>query len=150
MHSRKSHNKSFYCVTLSYLFLAIVNGYLFTQLNKYLHIKMTQDTVENLSFFDRLFVIGIMSPVLETILFQYIIIEFCLKVFKIHIWAILISSIVFCSVHFYNPIYLLMAFVGGLILSNYYLFVRANDRIAIIYTAALHAVYNLYGLIFVN
>ena len=144
-----NHNK-FYLTSGLYLLLSIINGYIFGWINSHFNQEIGQSDISILSFMDKLFLIVFFAPIIETLGFQYIPIEFSLKYLKRDWAAILLSSLLFCSLHIYNPVYTIMAFIGGIILSRYYLFVRKQNKIPLIYTILFHSIYNLYGLLFVN
>lgn len=95
----------------------------------------------------------VFAPLIETFIFQYVIIELTLNIqvdqkLKKTL-AILFSSLAFASIHTYNVIYFIFALISGLIYSIIYLFMKKNKYInpfLIIYL--MHFSYNLFGFIF--
>ena len=86
----------------------------------------------------------LIGPLLETFLFQYLIIEILYK-FKINnnliIW---LSAILFALTHNYNLIYLLAAILPGLLYASYYLYLKKEKKKNIFFTIyLLHALSNL-------
>lgn len=86
----------------------------------------------------------LIGPLLETFLFQYLIIETLCK-FKLNnnliIW---ISAILFALTHNYNLIYLLAAIFPGILYASYYLYLKKENRKNIFFTIyALHSLTNL-------
>lgn len=86
----------------------------------------------------------IIGPLIETFLFQYLIIEllYYFKKVKPNI-IIIISALVFCSIHNYNFIYILVTFIAGLIYASYYIYLKeVKKKYPFIYIWMLHTLYN--------
>ena len=87
----------------------------------------------------------IFGPLIETFIFQYLIIEL-FYYFKKHTPNIIIitSALIFSLVHNYNFIYIFVAFIAGLIYASYYLYLKATKKkYPFIYIWMLHTLYNL-------
>jgi membrane protease YdiL (CAAX protease family) len=146
----KKEKINFSIVSFFYLSISIINGYFFNYIHTFYNVNNNQENINSLPHFDKFFILIIFAPILETTFFQYIPIEFSLKYTQKEWIAILISSLCFCSIHIYSFIYVLMAFFGGVILAKYYLYVRNKNKMPILFTIFFHALYNIYGLLFVN
>ncbi|MXO04046.1 CPBP family intramembrane glutamic endopeptidase [Flavobacterium sp. HBTb2-11-1] len=92
-----------------------------------------------------LFVIA--APLIETLLFQYAVIEI-FKSIKVKLkYCCFLSAFIFASFHLYNIFYFLYAFVGGLLFA--FLYVRGkNQKNAILLPLVTHIIYN--GLVFIS
>ncbi|MFK7748785.1 MAG: CPBP family glutamic-type intramembrane protease [Kordia sp.] len=86
----------------------------------------------------------IIGPLIETFLFQYLIIEILYFFKKIKInTIIIISSITFSLIHYYNLIYILVTFLSGIIYASYYLYLKVEkQKSPFLYIWFLHSLYN--------
>ncbi|MBZ9627138.1 CPBP family intramembrane metalloprotease [Psychroflexus sp. CAK1W] len=87
----------------------------------------------------------LIGPLVETFLFQYLIIEILYAFKKIKLEVILIvSALAFSLIHTYNFIYIIVTFTSGLIYASYYLYLKKfKRRFPFIQVWALHTLYNL-------
>jgi membrane protease YdiL (CAAX protease family) len=141
--------KNFYSFIL-FLFLAIVNGYIFQFLNNDIfHLK--NKTPDDFSQIERIIIIIIIAPILETLIFQHILYLILKKIkIKNDTVCIIIMSLIFSQVHWYNWLYVIMAFFGGLILNSFYATInKRTPKYSYILTVLFHALFNLYGFLFV-
>jgi membrane protease YdiL (CAAX protease family) len=89
----------------------------------------------------------ILAPLIETLLFQSLIIEIICKIIKrprknICI-ALMVSSLAFAFNHTYSLGYFIITFFGGTILALAYYLGRYRKESAIILVYIIHAMYNL-------
>ena len=83
----------------------------------------------------------IVAPILETLIFQYLIINFFLTKTK-SFYACVISSLIFALQHMYNLFYFVLTLFVGLIFA--YLYVIGKKRnYGFILVAVAHSLYNL-------
>lgn len=88
----------------------------------------------------------ILAPIIETLLFQVLIIE-TLRSFKVgDIYSVLISSLLFALSHSYNTTYIFVAFIPGVIFALYYIGLkRSRDWfVSAFFVFAVHSLYNLF------
>lgn len=133
------------------LSLSILNGYIFQFLYKYFqYVDKSENGLKDLPIFIQTLAILLISPIVETYLFQYIpnVILQKLKINRNYL-LIIIPSIIFSLFHFYNIIYLFMTLFGGIILNYYYLKTKKISKHYFILTVLLHSLYNFYGYLFV-
>ena len=141
-------------LTLVSLAIAIINGYFFNYINnKYFHFSSSGNNLNDFSFTSQFIIIILFAPLIETALLQFIPNEI-LKYLKIYqpFLLVLIPSLLFSMLHYYNWIYVVMTFGGGLILNYYYIKaqnITKNIFYSFLLTALLHSLYNLYGFLFV-
>ena len=106
------------------------------------------DEINSYELFVQFFLLMLIAPLFETLIFQVIIIEGLHK-FKFIPSAIivLISAVFFAVAHHYNIIYMLAVFPVGFIFSYYYFILREDKYIAFLSVCALHSGTNLiaYG-----
>jgi len=132
-----------------YLAIAIINGYLFNFLANESNIEVDYG-FEKVNPIVKFLAIVVLAPVLETYLINYYPIKILEKwKVKSKIVLIIIPSIIFSLFHYYNLIYVCMAFFGGLIMNSYYIVNRELSDKAIYWLMLLHSMYNLFGYLFV-
>ena len=105
--------------------------------------------LEGLSLAEIFTLTVIIGPLIETFIFQYLIIEFLIifKKIKVNI-IILVSSLAFGCSHYYNFIYVLVMCVGGFIFASYYLYLKIKEiRFPFLYIFSLHALWNFMAFI---
>jgi hypothetical protein len=147
----RSYIKNLFVFLFS-LIASILNGYFFNYLNeKYFHYSFYGDGVEGLSKGAQFFLIVLFLPLIETALLNKIP-NTVLKKLKItnEFVLIIVPSIVFSIWHYYNPIYVLMAFVEGIILNWCYVYCQKNTRYTFLLVCLLHTSYNLYDFLLIT
>lgn len=133
------------------LALTILNGYFFDFINnKFFQFTSDENGLSGFSITSKFIIIVLITPLIETLVFQFIPIEF-LKRKK---WCkppflIIVPSLIFSMAHYYHFIYVIMAFVGGIILNYYYIETQKISKYPFLLTSLLHSLYNLYGFLFV-
>lgn len=105
----------------------------------------TENTHIFSSFQEEFFVIAIFSPLIETVIFQYLIIEILYDKFKKEIICI-ISALLFACTHLYNYIYFIFSFIIGLTFAYLYLIGRLKKR-GFLYVYSTHLIYNVIVMI---
>ena len=133
--------------------LALLNGYFFNYINDtYLHFDVNYNKYQNISKNELNFISVFIAPFLETFIFQYLPYLILTKWIKIRntVFCIIIMSIIFSSVHYYNWLYIIMTFFGGIILNNLYIYYSKHScKYSFILTVLFHSLFNLYGLLFI-
>jgi len=92
----------------------------------------------------------ILAPVVETLIFQYGIIELSLKVRSRYTkkMALIVSALVFGMEHGYNAIYIVFATIMGAALAFYYLiFKKYTTEFAVVAIMVLHALLNFISFL---
>jgi uncharacterized protein len=133
------------------LLASILNGYLFNYINdQYVQYPDTDNGLGKFSAIQKFFMLVLVAPLIETALLNLLpnIILTKLKITNEYI-LVLIPSIVFGLWHYYHPLYMAMTFIGGIVLNWYYVYSKKRGWYAYWLVAFLHAVYNLYGFLFV-
>ncbi|MDR7209341.1 CPBP family intramembrane glutamic endopeptidase [Flavobacterium piscis] len=136
-----------------YLFLTVLNGYFFNWVNNtfFNFTNETENGLRDFSYNEKFMLIVIIAPLVETVIFQYLPIRILEKLRLENNWVkIILTSLLFSLFHFYNPIYVAMTFVSGMLLNKFYLESRAKSKFYFVLTALLHSMYNLYGYLFVK
>ncbi|MDP3469486.1 MAG: CPBP family intramembrane metalloprotease [Daejeonella sp.] len=132
--------------------LKIINGYVFTYIN-HTYFKLDNLIFEKLSEKEILFMAVVLSPIIETLIFQLVLFRLLNKI-GIHnsLIIIVLMSFAFSQVHWYHWLYVVAAFVSGLFLNYFYVCVykNKNELIAVLLTIVLHSSYNLFGFLFVE
>lgn len=130
----------FVVFTLDFVFHSIVS--LFITLYDPTILESFEDGTSHVEIFLLSVLIG---PIVETFLFQYLIIEilYALKKIKLEV-IIFVSALAFSLIHTYNFIYIIVTFISGLIYASYYLYLKKFKRkFPFIQVWALHTLYNL-------
>jgi hypothetical protein len=133
------------------LTLAILNGYFFDFINnKFFHFTSDENGLSGFSTTSKFIIVVLITPLIETLIFQFIPIEFLKRTkWSKPLFLILVPSLIFSMMHYYHFIYVIMTFVGGIILNYYYLEMQKISKYPFLLTALLHSLYNLYGFLFV-
>lgn len=97
-------------------------------------------TLTKLNSGNEFLVAVILAPVIETLIFQYALIETIRQKVK-PFYACLISASFFALAHIYSPYYVLFAFVSGLLFGYLYLSRKSVLRACLLVLIA-HASYN--------
>ena len=100
--------------------------------------------LEQLSLAEIFTLTVIIAPLIETFIFQYLIIEFLLRFKKIKVNIIIfVSALAFGCTHYYNFIYVLVMCVIGFVFASYYLYLKIKDiKFPFLYIFSLHALWN--------
>ncbi len=94
--------------------------------------------------FVRFFLLVLIAPFLETLIFQFLIIEGLSKLKAKPLIVVSVSAALFSLAHGYNVVYIVAVFPAGLLFGYYYYILRTEDKaIAFLSVVALHAAFNL-------
>jgi hypothetical protein len=138
-------------IFIFFLFIAIINGLFFNFLNdSFFHLKDSMH--DDISKEEMAFLAVLVAPFLETLFFQFLFYKVLTGWLglKNDVVCILIMSLAFSQMHWYNWLYVVMTFFGGLILNTFYITFRGRTRYYFMLTVLFHALYNLYGVLFVK
>lgn len=97
-----------------------------------------------------LFIILIFAPLIETLLFQSILIRILKKipfVKQSQLGVVVISALLFALTNPSRPLFILHAFIGGSLLSHTYIYFDESESKGFYHTALLHMLLNLSTLI---
>ncbi len=134
------------------LLFKIINGYVFTYIN-HRFFKLENAIFEELSKKEMFFLAVVLAPIIETLIFQLFLYRLLDKA-RINNTSIIIilMSFAFSQAHWYHWLYVVAAFINGLFLNYFYVFIlkNKNELIAVLLTIALHTSYNLFGFFFVE
>ncbi len=119
---------------ISYFFSA-VSYFIFDE-------KILRGFIEFKSIEQEIVVVGFIGPIIETLVFQYGIIETLKPKIKYRFIPYLVSAIVFGLSHFYNPFYCLFAIFSGLFLCYVY-YLGSLRKQGFLLTLLVHMCYNL-------
>lgn len=93
----------------------------------------------------------IIAPIIETLIFQHLVFWVFRKWIHVknkYFWAIIISSVLFGLMHKYNVVYVIFAFLQGIILGYCYYFYWRKPKTAFWSTALIHAAHNGIAVLF--
>lgn len=89
---------------------------------------------------EELILVICIAPITEAFLFQYLPFRFLSKYWHAR-YIIIVSSLLFASMHFYSPLYFVNGFFAGLIYSTAF-YLRQQSH-PLLFTTLIHATYNL-------
>lgn len=126
----------------------IINAYVFTYIN-HRYFKLENAVFEKLSENELFYIAVVVSPIIETLLFQLLLYRILIKTGINNTSIIIIlMSFAFAQAHWYHWLYVIASFINALFLNYFYVYVlrNKNELIAVLLTIVLHSFYNLYGL----
>ncbi len=104
-------------------------------------IGLRNHSIDNMSAINQFLIAVILAPVIETVIFQYALIESIRQ--KIQpLYACFFSALAFAFVHFYSVYYFLFALISGLIFAYLYLLEKSVIKGSLLVLTA-HILYNL-------
>jgi len=117
-------------------------------LANYFDPTLTDSPLKNESLIGKFILIVIMAPIVETIIYQFAIIEIGFRLKLRPLLCILISSLAFGFSHWYNPVYVFVTTVVGFIFAYYYIGLRPqNYTNRVVFVVLLHALSNLIAFL---
>jgi len=133
---------------LIFLFPSVLLGIITT----FLPVPDMTGSLETNSVILDLLIAILVAPLIETILFQSLIIEIICKIIKRprkNIWiSVIVSSAAFALSHTYSVSYIFITFLAGIILALAYYLGRYRKEGAIILVFVIHSGYNLLTSIY--
>lgn len=140
----------FYKIFLACLILSILNGLVFAYIAGNFFPNLPGNPIDKESFWAQFLIICIFAPLVETYLFMVLpnVILNKLRITNIYL-QLIIPAILFGANHYYNPLYIIAMFFGGLIMNFLYIYCKhtRNNYQAFFYVALLHMLYNGFALI---
>lgn len=91
----------------------------------------------------------IIVPIVETLIFQYLPIKVTQLVLKNkkqkfqELWSIIISSILFSLIHCYSFVYIVLAFILGIIFAFSFIISQKRKENPLINVIIIHSIYNV-------
>lgn len=136
-----SKNLKYFLITFSIYF---VFQFLTASIADHINPDLTKASHKFDSLSSEFIMVIIVAPIVETIIFQYLIIETCLNLKLPALFCMILSALLFGASHFYNPVYAAVLTVVGFILAYYYMSLRHQGNInKIVLVIALHALANM-------
>ena len=140
--------------TLQLIILTVLLNLIFSLLTTYftqlLGLRITANFPPFESVKEELFAVVILAPFVETLIFQYFLVNlgisltrFLFKRESIFL-AILLPAVGFGLSHTYSYIYMACTFVSGLIFNTFYIIVKYRKQDAYSCTTMVHGLYNLF------
>lgn len=138
-------NLTYFWVTFSIYF---VFQYVTAVIANFFDDELTTNNLHFSSLQEEFITLVIIAPIVETLIFQYLIIEVLLNL-KLKPWVcILVSALLFGVSHWYNLVYILVTTVVGLIFAYYYLALRhQNFMNKLVLITIIHALSNLFAFV---
>ncbi|WP_433835642.1 lysostaphin resistance A-like protein [Flavobacterium anhuiense] len=126
--------------------LNFLNSYIFSIISDFFGIALNKGFNDQYTIKEKIVLFVIVAPLMETLLFQYAVIEI-FKSLKVKLkYCCFISALSFALMHLYNIFYFLYAFAGGLLFA--FLYIRGkNQKNAIVLPLIAHTIYN--GIVFI-
>jgi len=120
-------------------------------LANYINPDLTNTKLQFDSLWEEFFVVVVIAPVIETVIFQYAFIE-TLANLKVKAWiCIVTSALLFGALHWHNPVYVMVTTVVGFIIAYYYMALRKQKGLnGIMLLIAIYALFNALAFILKN
>lgn len=144
---------SFYKWTVRQSILKIITLFYLTDLSISILFSLFYSSSNSIEYkfsnkFEEFFLVVLIAPVIETYLFQHLIIKFLEKKISSTIYILLICSLVFGLMHTYNIVYFFKACISGFLYSLLYLIIKQyKNKNPILYVVICHSIYNLTGFL---
>lgn len=104
--------------------------------------------LDNRKLFARFINLVFFGPLLETLIFQWLIIELIFIFRPWKVLAVMVSASIFAFAHGYGIFHILSVFPMGLVFSTYYLILRKEGKLlAYLSVCCVHACINLFAFI---
>jgi hypothetical protein len=90
--------------------------------------------------------VGIIGPLVETYLFQVVLIYFLSKINYLNnhkILLIIVASIIFGILHSYSLLYIISTFLAGVILNYSYLIYKNKTLSSFVIVLSIHSIHNI-------
>lgn len=130
------------------LMLLIYNILFSTLLFEIFQVELQTPVLNDLSFAGKIFLIVLVAPLIETIIFQCAAYELLLLLFPRHkILALVISALLFALAHAYSEAYIVFIVFPGLVLGLLYITFEKRVLSPIMAVILVHALINLFALI---
>jgi membrane protease YdiL (CAAX protease family) len=114
--------------------------------------ELAQDWLTKESFFIQLFLVGILAPIFETLIFQTAIIEIVYIIRKIKKYRIFIacfaSTTLFGLEHTFSVAYFILGLIIGLYLSIFYIYSKKKGINPTLSVLLVHASWNIFALFY--
>lgn len=130
------------------LILKLLIGYITSIVSTYIDPRSTENPIENYGLTFEIIVSLFLAPLIETLIFQLIIIELLVKM-KINPSIIIsISALLFGISHNYNTLYMVATTISGFIYAIYYYKLRNQGKLnSYLLVSGLHSLSNLPSLL---
>ncbi|WP_160164137.1 CPBP family glutamic-type intramembrane protease [Nafulsella turpanensis] len=94
-------------------------------------------------------IVAVLGPIVETFLFQFLVIEIIKIFFKnSQFLPLAISAGLFAYAHSYSDVYIVFALIPGFILALSYILFKAKGNNAFFFVFVIHALVNTFSFIF--
>ncbi|WP_443937437.1 CPBP family glutamic-type intramembrane protease [Pedobacter sp. MW01-1-1] len=114
----------------------------------YFDAQLTSTNFHFSSLKEEFVIVVIVAPIIETLIFQYLIIETLLSVKLAPLLCVVVSALLFGISHYYNLAYILVTTVVGFIFAYYYMALRHQHYLQkIVLVTLLHALSNLFAFV---
>ena len=116
-------------------------------------VAIAQNPLEKKTEFEKILIILIIAPIIETLTLNLLPIKIFKKIIKSNLITIILTSSIFAFMHYYSFLSILKSFVSGIIYNGFFLVVETKYQVlikAILLTILLHSFYNLFGFLIIE
>lgn len=114
----------------------------------YFDADLTSTSFQFSSLHEEFIIAVIAAPILETLIFQYFILETLLNLKLAPLLCVIASALLFGISHYYNLAYVLVTTVVGFIFAYYYMALRHQHSLnKLVFVTLLHALSNLFAFV---
>lgn len=109
---------------------------------------LSDNNTNDWGMLEKFFLKVVLAPILETLIFQALIIELLLYYQVRALYSIPIAAAIFAAAHYYNPVYAIVTSFAGLLYAYYYYILqKRNKGMAILWVTLLHAAWNFIAFL---
>jgi membrane protease YdiL (CAAX protease family) len=145
------HDKNIVIIFFLFLAVHILSTLVFYCMSK--DVAIAQNPLEKKTEFEKILIILIIAPIIETLTLNLLPIKIFKKIIKSNLITIILTSSIFAFMHYYSFLSILKSFVSGIIYNGFFLVVETKYQVlikAILLTILLHSFYNLFGFLIIE
>jgi hypothetical protein len=130
------------------LLFALLNSFIFN----YLEVDFGENSLEEMPKTVLFLLVVFLAPFYETLFFNLLPIKVFQYFFKNNLLIIFFSSFVFSLIHNYSYPYMLMTYIGGILVNTFFIITEKKHSVlkSLLLTIALHSLYNLIGFLLIE
>lgn len=139
----KLHKKSNYQLFIVFSLLLCAYSVVSSVIINYISPALTENNTDDWSLWRKFLIKVIFTPIIETFIFQALIIEVLLYYNVRAKYILFLTAGIFAFAHYYNIAYVVVTFFVGLLYAYYYYILQNHNKyIAILWVVLLHASWN--------
>ena len=123
------HDKNIVIIFFLFLAVHILSTLVFYCMSK--DVAIAQNPLEKKTEFEKILIILIIAPIIETLTLNLLPIKIFKKIIKSNLITIILTSSIFAFMHYYSFLSILKSFVSGIIYNGFFLVVETKYQVLI-------------------